>query len=113
MISAGKYDGIIVQPILGTGLTSLVTQAIAKKIKVVNIDQILGADYTTDKPQVAGLSANVTFIPSKIGQQMGTLAIQACKSKNLNPCNDRLHVRHQGLDAGCGHPQGLRRRHRL
>ena len=85
-ISAGKYEGIIVQPILGTGLTSLVTQAIAKKIKVVNIDQILGADYTTDKPQVAGLSANVTFIPSKIGQQMGTLAIQACKAKNLNPC---------------------------
>ncbi len=87
VISSGKYDGVIVQPILGTGLTSLVTQAIAKGIKVVNIDQILGADYTTDAPQVAGLSANVTFIPSKIGTQMGQLTIQACKSKNLNPCN--------------------------
>jgi ribose transport system substrate-binding protein len=85
-ISSGKYDGIIVQPILGTGLTSLVSQAIAKGIKVVNIDQILGPDFTTDQPQVTGLSANVTFIPSKIGTQMGQLAIQACKSKNLNPC---------------------------
>ena len=87
VISSGKYDGVIVQPILGTGLTALVTQAIGKAIKVVNIDQILGADYTTDAPQVAGLSANVTFIPSKIGTQMGQLAIQACHSKNLNPCN--------------------------
>ncbi len=85
-ITSGKYDGIIVQPILGTGLTSLVSQAIAKGIKVVNIDQILGADYTTDKPQVTGLSGNVTFIPSKIGTQMGQLTSQACKSKNLNPC---------------------------
>ena len=87
MISSGKYSGVIVQPILGTGLTSLVTQAIGKGIKVVNIDQILGPDFTTDAPQVKGLSANVTFIPSKIGTQMGQLAIQACKSKNLNPCN--------------------------
>jgi ribose transport system substrate-binding protein len=87
VIASGKYSGVIVQPILGTGLTALVTQAIGKGIKVVNIDQILGADYTTDKPQVAGLSANVTFIPSKIGTQMGQLAIEACKSKNLNPCN--------------------------
>jgi ribose transport system substrate-binding protein len=86
-ISSGKYDGIIVQPILGTGLTGLVTQAVAKGIKVVNIDQILGPDYTTDAPQVKGLSANVTFIPSKIGTQMGQLTIQACQSKNLNPCN--------------------------
>lgn len=87
VITSGTYDGVIVQPILGTGLTSQVTQAIAKGIKVVNIDQILGPDYTTDAPQVAGLSANVTFVPSKIGTQMGQLAIRACQSKNLNPCN--------------------------
>ncbi len=87
VIGSGKYDGIIVQPILGTGLISLVKQAIAKGIKVVNIDQILGSDYTTDAPQVQGLSANVTFIPSKIGAQMGQLTIDACKSKNLSPCN--------------------------
>lgn len=87
VISSGQYDGVIVQPILGTGLTSLVAQAVAKGIKVVNIDQILGPDYTTDQPQVQGLAANVTFIPSKIGTQLGQLAVQACQSKNLNPCN--------------------------
>lgn len=86
-ISSGQYQGIILQPIDGTSLIPLVTQAISKGIKVVNIDQILGPDYTTDQPQVAGLSANVTFIPSKIGTQMGQQAIAACASKNLNPCN--------------------------
>ncbi len=86
VISSGKYQGIITQPIFGAGLAPLVAKAIAKKIKVVNIDQILGANFTTDKPQVKGLSANVTFIPSKIGTQLGQQVIAACASKSLNPC---------------------------
>jgi ribose transport system substrate-binding protein len=86
-INAGQYDGIIVQPIFGTGLVSLVQQAIAKGIKVVNMDQILGPDLSTDKPQVTGLSANVTFVPTEIGTKLGNLVVQACQAKNLNPCN--------------------------
>lgn len=86
-ITSGKYQGIITQPILGTGLMSLVSQAIAKGIKVVNIDQILGPDLSTDKSQVKGLSANVTFVPTKIGTQLGQQVIEACASKNLDPCN--------------------------
>ena len=86
-INSGQYNGIIVQPIFGTGLISLVKQAIAKGIKVVNLDQILGPNLSTDQPQVKGLSANVTFIPTKIGTQLGQLVVQACQSKNLNPCN--------------------------
>lgn len=86
VISSGKYQGIITQPIFGAGLAPLVAKAIAKKIKVVNIDQILGANFTTDKPQVKGLSANVTFLPSKIGTQLGQQVIAACASKSLNPC---------------------------
>jgi ribose transport system substrate-binding protein len=85
-ISSGKYQGIIVQPIFGTALVPLVEQAIAKGIKVVNVDQILGPDFTTDQPQVTGLSANVTFLPSKIGTQLGQQVVLACQSKNLNPC---------------------------
>jgi ribose transport system substrate-binding protein len=86
VISSGKYQGIITQPIFGAGLAPLVAKAIAKGIKVVNIDQILGANFTTDKPQVKGLSANVTFLPSKIGTQLGQQTIAACASKSLNPC---------------------------
>jgi ribose transport system substrate-binding protein len=85
-INSGQYDGIIVQPIFGTGLTSLVKQAIAKGIKVVNMDQILGPDLSTDKPQVPGLSANVAFVPTEIGTKLGNLVLQACQAHNLSPC---------------------------
>ena len=85
-INSGQYQGIIVQPIFGTGLTSLVKQAIAKGIKVVNMDQILGPDLSTDAPQVAGLSANVTFVPTEIGTKLGNLVVQACQARHLNPC---------------------------
>ena len=86
VISSGQYNGIITQPIVSTGLISLVQQAIAKGIKVVNMDQIMGPSLSTDQPQVQGLSANVTFVPTKIGTQLGEQVIAACKSKNLNPC---------------------------
>jgi ribose transport system substrate-binding protein len=87
VISSGQYNGIIVQPIFGTGLTSLVKEAISKGIKVVNMDQILGPNLSTDQPQVSGLSANVTFVPTQIGTKLGQLVVQACKAKNLSPCN--------------------------
>lgn len=87
VISSGQYQGIIVQPIYGTALTGLVSKAIAKGIKVVNIDQILGPNLSTAQPQVKGLSANVTFVPTEMGKQLGQLTVQACASKNLNPCN--------------------------
>jgi ribose transport system substrate-binding protein len=86
VITSGKYQGIITQPIEGTNLIPLVQQAIAKGIKVVNIDQTMGSDLSTDKPQVKGLSGNVTFIPTKIGTQLGQQVVAACASKNLNPC---------------------------
>jgi ribose transport system substrate-binding protein len=86
-ITSGKYQGIIVQPIFGTALTGLASQAIAKGIKVVNIDQILGPNLGTSAPQVKGLSANVTFVPTLMGTQLGKLTVQACASKNLSPCN--------------------------
>ena len=87
VISSGQYNGIILQPIFGTGLLALVKQAISKGIKVVNMDQILGPNLSTDKPQVPGLAANVTFVPTEIGTKLGQLVVQACEAKNLKPCN--------------------------
>jgi ribose transport system substrate-binding protein len=86
VISSGQYNGIITQPIVSTGLVSLVQQAIAKGIKVVNMDQIMGPSLSTDAPQVTGLSANVTFVPTLIGTQLGQQVVAACASKNLSPC---------------------------
>ena len=50
------------------------------------MDQILGRTVSTDPPQVTGLSANVTFVPTKIGTQLGEQVVPACTSKDLNPC---------------------------
>jgi len=86
VINSGQYNGIITQPIVSTGLISLVKEAIAKGIKVVNMDQILGPALTTAAPQVTGLSANVTFVPTTIGTQLGQQVVAACASKKLNPC---------------------------
>jgi ribose transport system substrate-binding protein len=86
VINSGQYNGIITQPIESTGLVSLVQQAISKGIKVVNMDQILGSALNTAAPQVSGLSANVTFVPTTIGTQLGQQVVAACASKSLSPC---------------------------
>lgn len=86
VISSGKYQGVITQPIVSTTLIDLTKQAIAKGIKVVNIDQILGTSLSTANPQVPGLSANVTFVPTEMGTKLGDLTVKACASKHLNPC---------------------------
>jgi ribose transport system substrate-binding protein len=84
--SSGDYDAIIVQPIFGTGLITGVQDAISAGKKVVNMDQILGKDLSTDQPQVAGLSGNVVFVPTEIGTKLGKLVTQACQEKSLDPC---------------------------
>lgn len=86
VITSKKYDGIITQPIFGTGLVDLVTEAINQGIKVVNINQILGPDLTTNEPQIEGLSGNVTLIPTEIGRKLGEQTVAACASKSLDPC---------------------------
>jgi ribose transport system substrate-binding protein len=85
--SSHQYNAIIVQPIFGTGLITAVKAAIAAKIKVVNMDQELGPNLATDKPQVPGLSGNVVFVPTLIGKKLGQLTIKACTHFKLNPCN--------------------------
>jgi ribose transport system substrate-binding protein len=85
--ASGKYNAIIVQPIFGTGLITGVQDAINQKIKVVNMDQILGKDLSTDQPQVKGLAGNVVFVPTEIGRKLGELVVKACAANNLNPCN--------------------------
>ena len=84
VINSGQYQGVITQPIYGAALVPAVKKALAKHIKVVNIDQILGSNYASDGIEVKGLSANVVFFPSKIGSQLAQLTLQACGS--ASPC---------------------------
>ena len=84
-ITSHQYQGIIVQPIFGTGLMGLVRQAIAHKIQVADLDQELGPNLSTDQPQVKGLAANVVFVPTQIGRKLGNLVVQACGKRKV--CN--------------------------
>src|SRR6185369_3627410 len=54
-VASGKFDGILLQPLYGAGLLTDAKAAIAAKIAVGNIDQILGTDFTTANSQVDGL----------------------------------------------------------
>ena len=96
VINSGKYQGIITQPIYGAVLVPGVKLAIKKHIKVVNIDQILGTNYTSDQFQVKGLSGNVVFFPSRIGMQLAQLALSACAS--TNPCKIALVHNYKGYE---------------
>lgn len=100
-IASGQYDGIITQPIYGPGLVEGVEQAIAAGIKVVNVDQILGDDFTTNAVQVAGMSANVSQRPADMGMKLGEQTVEACASKNLDPCNIAYlyNIKASALDA--------------
>lgn len=77
-IAAHKFQGIIVQPIFGTGLLGLVREAISHHIAVANLDQELGPNLSTDQPQVKGLAVNVVFVPTEIGTKLGQLVDHAC-----------------------------------
>jgi ribose transport system substrate-binding protein len=87
VIASGKYDGIMVQAVDGAGILPQVQQALDKGLKVVAFDQILGADLTTGKIQVPGVSAFVGFVPSEFGRKTGLLAAEACASLKVKPCN--------------------------
>lgn len=87
VISSGKYNGIITQPINSLNLITAVKSAIRKGIKVVNMDQALGPKLTTPDPQVKGLSGSVMKVVVTEGHALGTLTVEACRAKHLNPCN--------------------------
>ena len=87
VVASGQYDGMIVQPIYGPAILDAVQGAIDAGITVVNIDQILGDDFTSGATQLEGLSANVVFVGSILGEKFGEQAVEACASQNLDPCN--------------------------
>lgn len=86
VITSKKYDGVVVQPIFGTGLVDLVKQAVDDGIKVVSINQILGPDMNTNEPQVPGLSASVAIPATQLGKNLGEQTVAACAARNLDPC---------------------------
>ena len=84
-VASGKFDAILVQPLYGAGMLEDVKAAIAAGIYIGNVDQTMGADFTTAASQVAGLSSNVAFVANDLGRKIGELVVTACAT--TNPCN--------------------------
>jgi ribose transport system substrate-binding protein len=85
VITSKQYQGIILQPIYGPQLIPTI-KANVRKVKIANIDQILGTNPGTANPPVVGLAGNVVFVQTQIGQKQGGLVVKACAALNANPC---------------------------
>lgn len=81
-----QFDAIVVQPIFGPQLIPTIKSAIKSGLKVVNMDQILGANPGTAAPPVKGLAGNVVFVQTQIGTKQGGLVVDACSALKANPC---------------------------
>ena len=77
-IVSGKFDGFLVEAVDGAGLVPIVKQALAKHIKVVGFNTVLGPDLTKQDPQIPGVSAAVVYTAYDRGQHEGKLVEQAC-----------------------------------
>jgi ribose transport system substrate-binding protein len=86
-ITSGKYQGILINPDNGPGITSLVQQAAKAGIKVGAWNQPIGADLSTPKPTVPGVTTQVMFPVRNHGIVMGHLAEQACAKGKFKPCD--------------------------
>src|SRR5262245_64006959 len=76
-ITSKRFDGIILQPIFGPQLIPTIKSNV-RKIKIANIDQILGTNPGTANPPVVGLAGNVVFVQTQIGRKQGGLVVKAC-----------------------------------
>ena len=85
-ITTGNYDGILIQPIDGSGICSLVSQAAAADIAVGAVNSAIGADYTSPESDCEGVSASAVRPFADHGRVMGELTVQACESVGASPC---------------------------
>jgi len=88
IVASGKYQGVLVQAINGPQLIPAVQEALDAGLKVAAFDQILGPDKTTADVQVPGVTTSVSLVLlDQIADNLSSLIIDACASKNLDPCN--------------------------
>jgi ribose transport system substrate-binding protein len=81
-IASGKYQALEVSPIVGTALAGCVAQAKAKHIRVIAIDNPLGASFSTLKPQMSGVTGSVMETQVTQGDVLGSEIKRACASKS-------------------------------
>lgn len=85
-IASGKYSGFLIDAVDGAGLVPLVQQALSQHIKVVAVNDVLGANLRLEQPQVPGVSASVVYTAYSRGQHEGMLIKEACAAAGSGQC---------------------------
>ncbi|ODU06822.1 MAG: hypothetical protein ABS81_03190 [Pseudonocardia sp. SCN 72-86] len=86
-ITSGAYDGILINPVDGSGVVPLVAQAKAANIGVAAWNQPIGSDFTTPRPTVDGVVAQAMLPLQRSGEITGELVKKACAEAKADPCN--------------------------
>ncbi|MEU6709850.1 sugar ABC transporter substrate-binding protein [Nonomuraea sp. NPDC046802] len=84
-VTAKRFDVFVVQANDGAAVVPAIRAAVRAGISVVVHFTPVGTRYDTADPQVDG-TITLVDVPTLNGEGLAKLAIQACESKKLNPC---------------------------
>ncbi|MFC5822858.1 sugar ABC transporter substrate-binding protein [Nonomuraea insulae] len=84
-VTAKRFEVFIVQANDGAAVVPPIRAAVQAGISVVAHFTPVGTRYDTAQPQVDG-TVTLIDVPTLNGEGLGQLAVQACKSRKLNPC---------------------------
>ncbi|MFG1705929.1 sugar ABC transporter substrate-binding protein [Nonomuraea sp. M3C6] len=84
-VTAKRFDVFVVQANDGAAVVPAIRSAVQAGISVVVQFTPVGNRYDTADPQVDG-TITLVDVPTLNGEGLGKLAIQACQSKKLDPC---------------------------
>ncbi|WP_214324493.1 sugar ABC transporter substrate-binding protein [Nonomuraea sediminis] len=84
-VTAKRFDVFVVQANDGAAVVPALQAAVRAGIAVVIHFTPAGTRYDTAQPQVDG-TVTLVDVPTRNGQTLGELAVQACRSRKLNPC---------------------------
>ncbi|NRQ38758.1 sugar ABC transporter substrate-binding protein [Nonomuraea sp. NN258] len=84
-VTAKRFGVFVVQANDGAAVVPALQAAVRAGIAVVVHFTPVGTRYDTADPQVDG-TITLIDVPARNGAALGRLAVQACQSKKLNPC---------------------------
>jgi ribose transport system substrate-binding protein len=85
VIASKQYKGIILAAVDGAAVIPAVEDAVKAGLKVVVLNQVVGARLDTAAPQAPGVSASVLAPPQATGERLGQLTLRACTG--VKPCH--------------------------
>ena len=81
VIASKKYKGLIIASVDGAGVIPSLKDAVAAGLKVGILNQVVGTQLDTAKPQFDGPSVVVMVPPKVSGERIGKLTLKACEGK--------------------------------